>query len=121
MEPRDADLSLQRTLLLLRRRVHWIVLCFVLATGVAFGISKLQTKKYTATASLNFSQTSQAAELAGLGSQSSASQQSIQDTNVLLLEIGDVAPKSARQIGHGLTPRRSRMRSASALRATRAS
>jgi capsular exopolysaccharide synthesis family protein len=104
MEPRDADLTLQRTLLVLRRRAHWIVLCFVLATAIAFGLSKLQTKKYTATASLNFNETSQAAELLGLANQSSASQQSIQDTNVLLLEVGDVAAKTARQIGHGLTP-----------------
>ena len=66
MEPRDADLSLQRTLLVLRRRGHWIVLCFVLATAIAFGISKIQTKKYTATAALLFNQISPAAELAGL-------------------------------------------------------
>jgi tyrosine-protein kinase len=105
MEPRDADLSLQRTLLVLRRRWHWIVLCLVLATAIAFALSKAQTKKYTATASLLFNPTSQASELAGLGSPASEPTQSSQDTNVLLLQLDGVAGLTARKIGHGLTPR----------------
>ena len=40
----------------LRRRAPWIVLCLLLVAGVAYGYSKHQTKKYTATASLALQQ-----------------------------------------------------------------
>ena len=50
----QASLSLEQALGLLRRRAPWILLCFVLVAGAAYGFSKHQTKKYTATASLVF-------------------------------------------------------------------
>ncbi len=100
-----SDFSLGEVLALLRRRAQLIVLCFVLVTGAAFGLSRLQTKKYTATASLLFSNSQLAQELSGLPSSSfsNITQQSLQDTNVQLVEIGDMATKTASQLGAGLT------------------
>jgi capsular exopolysaccharide synthesis family protein len=69
-----------------RRGVPWILLCVALAAGGAYGISKNQTKGYTATASLVFENGQPGQPLAGVR-----------------LARGDVAAKTAAQLGQGLT------------------
>lgn len=49
---RQADL--ERVLAILRRRAGLIALCFVVTAAAAFGFSELQTKEYSASASLLF-------------------------------------------------------------------
>ncbi len=88
----------------LRRRGLWIVLCFVLAMAAAFGYSKHQTKKYTATASVVFNNNQLSQEIAGLSTGSTSSSALLQQSsNLELLHLGDMAEKTATIIGHGLT------------------
>src|SRR5579872_5846670 len=95
----DADQSFQRTLMAIARRAPWIVACVIVAAVAAYGLSKLQTKTYTASAAVLFNPNQPAAELAGLPvTFQSGSQSSIQDTNVLLLRLGDTASKTAAAI-----------------------
>jgi succinoglycan biosynthesis transport protein ExoP len=99
MDTKQTNQSLERVLSVLRRRVGWILLCFVLVAAIAYGFSRHQTKKYTATASLVFnnSQTNQqAAGLQAVGG--SSNQQAQQDTNLKLVELGDMAEKTANQL-----------------------
>ena len=104
MDTGASDLSFQQALAVLRRRTPWILLCFIVAASAAFGFSKLQAKKYTATAELLFSNSQLAQQVAGLPAvASSNTQQSLQDTNVELVQIGDMAAKTASTLGHGLT------------------
>jgi capsular exopolysaccharide synthesis family protein len=88
----------------LRRRAPLILLCFVLAAAAAFGVSKRQTKKYTATASLVFGTSSLSQQIAGLstsgGSGGSLTQQT---SNVELVGGGDTAARTASLLGRGLT------------------
>src|SRR5690242_17620607 len=95
--PQDTEgPNLERTLSLLRRRAPWIALCFVLAAGAAFGFSKQQTKKYTATASLVFSNNQLSQQVAGLQAlNNSNNQQALQSTNVKLVQLGDMASRTA--------------------------
>src|SRR5665213_32709 len=105
MDSGDSDLSFLQALAVLRRRAPWILLCFIVATGAAFGFSRLETKRYTAIAELLFSNSQLAEAVAGLPAVSSSgvTQQSLQDTNVELVKLGDMAAKTANQLGHGLT------------------
>jgi polysaccharide biosynthesis transport protein len=103
IEPEQLSLSFEQVLGILRRRAPWILLCFVLVTGMAFAYSKHQTKKYTADASLVFnnSQTNQqAAGLQAVGVTNTTAQQS---TNVKLVQLGNMAAKTATKLGGGLT------------------
>jgi len=98
-------LSLEDALGVLRRRMPWIVLCVVLVAGAAYGFSKHQTKKYTASASLAFSNNSLSQQIAGLspGSSSSSSLLAQQASNLELVRHGEMAAKTASLLGHGLT------------------
>jgi capsular exopolysaccharide synthesis family protein len=105
METGQTNLSLERALDILRRRAAWIVLCTVLAAAAAYGFSKHQTKKYTATAALVFKSNQLGQQIAGLpGAGSNESQQTQQNTNLRLLQLGNVATKTAQRLGRGLTP-----------------
>jgi capsular exopolysaccharide synthesis family protein len=96
--------NIERALGVVRRRGLWIVLCFVLVTGAAYGFSKRQTKKYTATASLVFNNSQVNQQAAGLQAiNGGGSQVPQQQTNVKLVELGDMAEKTAAYLGHGLT------------------
>lgn len=95
--------SLEQMLNVLRRRWGVISVCFVLVAGAAFVFSKHQTKKYTATASLVFNNNQQAQEVAGLPVANSNSQQATQNTNLKLVQLGDMAAKTANQLGLGLS------------------
>jgi len=87
----------------LRRRIPWIVLCFVLVVGVTYGVSKHQTKKYTATASVTFSNNSLSQQIAGLSAANSSSLQAQQASDLELVKLGDMAAKTASRLGDGLT------------------
>jgi capsular exopolysaccharide synthesis family protein len=99
----QANLSIEQVLGLVRRRAPLILLCFVLTAGAAFGFSKHQTKKYTATASLVFSNNQLSQQAAGLPTIASTNQQAQQNTNLKLVQLGDMATKTASHLGQGLT------------------
>ena len=104
MQQDSEGLNFERALGTLRRRAPLILLCFILAAAAAFGVSKRQTKKYTATASLVFGTSSLSQQIAGLsttgGSGGSLTQQT---NNVELVGGGDTAAKTASLLGRGLT------------------
>jgi polysaccharide biosynthesis transport protein len=102
MDSRKTNHGRVRMLRVLERRAAWIVLCVVLATGVVYFISKQQQKKYTATASLVFIENQLGQQVAGLPAASS-NQQAQRSTNVKLVQLGDMAAKTARRLDHGLT------------------
>jgi capsular exopolysaccharide synthesis family protein len=103
MDTEQTNLSLERVLGILRRRAGWIVLCFVLVAASAYGFSKHQTKKYTATASLVFNNNQLGQQVAGLPVASSNNQLAQQNTNLKLVQLGDMAAKTAGLLGEGLT------------------
>lgn len=103
MDREQVNLSLEQVMGVLRRRALLIVLCVILAAGGAYGYSKHQTKQYTATASLVFNNNQLGQQLAGLPATSSNNQQAQQNTNLKLVQIGDMAAKTAARLGHGLT------------------
>lgn len=104
MDAEQRGLDIGRLLGALRRRAPWILLCFVLVTGVAYGLSKRQTKKYTATASLVFTSNQLSQQVAGLQAVGSTpSPQALENTNLKLVQLGDMAEKTAELLGEGLT------------------
>src|ERR1700682_5032857 len=103
MDAEQTSLGLEQVLGVLRRRAGWILLCFVLVAAAAYGFSKHQTKRYTATASLVFNNNQQAQQVAGLPVAGSSSQQAQQNTNLKLVQLGDMGAKTASLLGQGLT------------------
>ncbi len=102
MQQDSEALSLEQVLGVLRRRVPLIVLCVVVVAGAAYGYSKHQTKKYTATASLAFSYNPLSQQIAGLPV-NSGNLLAQQASNLELVKLGDMAAKTASRLGHGLT------------------
>jgi capsular exopolysaccharide synthesis family protein len=104
VQPDSEGLNFEQVLGTLRRRAPLILLCLALCAGAAFGFSKRQTKKYTATASVVFSSNSLTQQIAGLstsgGSGSSLGQQA---SDLELVRTGDIAAKTADLLGHGVT------------------
>jgi polysaccharide biosynthesis transport protein len=103
MDSEQANLSIEQVLGVVRRRAPVILLCFVIVAAAAYGFSKHQTKKYTATASLVFNNNQQAQQVAGLPVASSNNQLAQQNTNLKLVQLGDMAAKTAGLLGQGLT------------------
>ncbi len=103
MDTEQTSLSLEQALGILRRRALWMLLCVVVVAGAAYGFSKHQAKKYTATASLVFSNNQISQQIAGLAPASASSQQATQNTNLKLVQLGDMAAKTAGLLGQGLT------------------
>jgi polysaccharide biosynthesis transport protein len=99
METTQTTLSLEQVLGVLRRRWAWTALCVVLVAGAAYGFSKHQTKKYTATASLVFNENQLGQAVSGLPVTNNGSQQAQQNTNLRLVQLGDMAAKTASQLG----------------------
>jgi succinoglycan biosynthesis transport protein ExoP len=108
MDTEQTNLSVEQVLGVLRRRVLWILVCIALVGGAVYGFSKHQIKMYTATASLVFNNNQLSQEVAGLQAVGNNNQQSQQDTNVKLVQLGDVARKTARSLGNGLTEKKVR-------------
>lgn len=106
MDNEQTNLSLEQVAGVLRRRAPWILLCFALVTAAAYGFSKHQTRQYTATASLVFGNNQLGQQVAGLPVASSTSQQALQNTNLKLVKLGDMAAKTAALLGRGLTEQR---------------
>jgi polysaccharide biosynthesis transport protein len=93
--------SLER---IVRRRAPWILLCALILAGVAYGYSKHETKKYTATAALVFNNSPLDQQIAGLsGNVSAINGLAQQNSNRELVRLGDMAANTARLLGHGLT------------------
>jgi capsular exopolysaccharide synthesis family protein len=103
MDSEQGGLSIEQILGIIRRRAVWVVLCLALVTVGAYAVSKRQTKKYTATASLAFSLNSLSQQIAGLAVSSGSSLLAQQASNVELVKLGDMASKTASLIGQGLT------------------
>jgi succinoglycan biosynthesis transport protein ExoP len=104
MDTEQTSVSIEQVLSVLRRRALWILLCFVLVAGAAYGFSKHETKKYTATASLSFSNNPLSQQIAGLSTSSSSGVAVAQQaSNIELVRLGDMAVKTAALLGHGLT------------------
>ncbi len=103
MEVEQGNLDLEWIMGVLRRRGFVILLFVLLTSGAAYGFSKHQTKRYTATASLVFNNSQLSQQLAGLPAASSSNQQALQNTNLRLVELGDMAAKTATLLGQGLT------------------
>jgi capsular exopolysaccharide synthesis family protein len=104
MDVEQANLSIEQFLGVLRRRMGWVLLCVVLVAGAAYGFSKHQTKKYTATASLVFNNSQSNQQAAGLEAvNGGGSQVSQQNTNLKLVQLGDMATMTASRLGQGLT------------------
>jgi polysaccharide biosynthesis transport protein len=99
-----AGVDLEWVLNVLRRRGVAIVACVLLAGGAAFALASRQPKRYTATASLVFSNDQLGQQVAGLQIVgNSEAQQAQQNTDVKLVQLGDMAAKTAAQLGVGLT------------------
>lgn len=106
MNAEQTGLGAHELLGILRRRAGWILLCFALVAAAAYGFSKRQPKKYTATTSLVFSNNQQAQQVAGLPVASGNNQQAQQSTNLKLVQLGDMSEKTATRLGQRLTKRK---------------
>jgi capsular exopolysaccharide synthesis family protein len=106
MDAEQTGPGLEQALGVLRRRAPAIVLCIVLAAGAAFVFSKHASKKYTATASLVFNNNQLSQQVAGLQAVGSNNQLAQQNTNLRLVQLGDMATKTAELLGQGLTKAR---------------
>jgi succinoglycan biosynthesis transport protein ExoP len=91
--------SLDQVLAVLRRRGILVFLCALLSVGAAYFYSKQQTKQYTATVSLAFSNNQPGQQVANLQTPgSSETPQTRQNTNVKEVELGDMAEITARKL-----------------------
>ncbi len=102
MDAEKTNASLEQILGVLRRRGLLIGLCCLLAAGAAFGFSRIQTTKYTATASLIFN-TNQQSVVTGLPASAANGLQTEQNTNLQLTKLEAVAERTAAALGGGLT------------------
>lgn len=103
MDTEQTSPSLEQVLGILRRRSPWILLCFVVVASAAYGFSERQIKQYTATASLVFNNNQLGQQVAGLPAIVGSDPTAQQDTNVQLVQLGDMAAKTASRLGKGLT------------------
>ena len=93
----------ERVLAIVRRNLLLLVICLVTVPTVALGYSLLQTKEYTASASLLFGTQSLEARL--LGVESNADPQREAATNVKLVSVDQVSVRTARALDlPGVTP-----------------
>jgi len=101
-DPQPANLNL--ALSFLRRRALLIVGCMLLAGVAAFAISKSQQKMYTATASVAFNEDQLTQAIAGL-STVPPNVLLQHASNLELLDLGNLADKTAAKVGRGLSGR----------------
>lgn len=99
----SGPINLAEALGIIRRRALLIVLCTLLVAAAAYGFSKSQTKEYTATASLVFSDNPLSEQIVGLPPSTTTNLLAQHASNVALVSLGDTAARTARQLGNGLT------------------
>jgi polysaccharide biosynthesis transport protein len=100
IESEQTSVGLEQVLGILRRRAPLIVLCLVLAAAAAYGYAKRQTKEYTATAAVTFSNDELSKQIAGLAT--SISNAAEEESNLELVRLGSTA-RVAQLVGRGLT------------------
>jgi succinoglycan biosynthesis transport protein ExoP len=103
MPTHQPDLTLHRVLAISRRRAPIALACVLIAVAVSLAYSLTAQKQYTATASLLFNNAPLSQQIAGLQPGVNPNPISQQDTNLQLVSLGDMARKTATQLGHGLT------------------
>jgi len=99
-EPDEANID--RALSFLKHRGLWIVLCVAIATAGAYGLSKRQTKQYTATTSIAFNNNPLSQAIAGLVTPTNSAILQ-QAGNLELLHLLNLSELTAARLGHGLT------------------
>jgi len=92
------SMTSRRLLAVLRRRAWILIPCVLLATGVAFGISRAQTKRYSSSASLLFTQTDLSQELFGFATSSTIDPTTVTATNIALVSQPSVAVNTAKAL-----------------------
>jgi succinoglycan biosynthesis transport protein ExoP len=103
MEFEQAGLGFGQLLGVLRRRAPWILLCFVLFAGAAYGYSKHKVKKYTAAAELTFDPSELGQQIAGLPNSSNDNPLAQLASDRELVKNSNVGTATARALGHGVT------------------
>jgi polysaccharide biosynthesis transport protein len=88
---------------MLRRRAPLVLLCMVIVALSAYVFAKSETAAYTANASLLFSTNETAAVATGLTPTDQTTSQAQQDTNVRLVQLGNVASQTAARLGPHFT------------------
>ena len=89
------------------RRAPLVLLCGVIFAAAAYGLSKQQGKKYTATASLVLRNGQLGQQLAGSSQAAIGNPRVEEAADLRLVQAGDVAAKTARRLGRGLSEGRS--------------
>jgi polysaccharide biosynthesis transport protein len=84
---------------MLRRRAPLVLLCIVIVAASAYVFAKGETPSYSASASLLFSTNETAAVATGLTPVDVTTSQAQQDTNVRLVQLGNVAAQTAAALG----------------------
>lgn len=103
--PRQDAISVDHLFRVFRRRGWAVLLCVLLMPVLAFGLSTAQTKQYTATASLLFTNSSVAQQASGVQAVSQSDPQGQRNTNLALVQLGNtVAQTTATSLHAGLTP-----------------
>jgi polysaccharide biosynthesis transport protein len=98
------QLNIDKGVDFLRRRGIWIALCVLVAGIAAFAISKAQQKQYTASSAVIFNEDQLTQEIAGLPT--TATNALLQHaSNLELLDLGNMAARTAAKVGNGLTER----------------
>ena len=103
MDSQQTSLDSGQFLGFIRRRALLVLLCVGLVGVAAYGYSKQKTKMYTATAALTFNTSQLDEQIAGLSASNNVTPLAEQASNLELVKLGDMAAKTARLLGHGLT------------------
>src|SRR5207244_10208371 len=103
MDTEQTHRGVGRALGVIARRAPLVLVCGLLFAAAAYGLSKQQGKKYTATASLVFRNGQLGQRLAGSSQAAISNPRAERATDLKLVQAGDVAAKTARRLGRGLT------------------
>jgi polysaccharide biosynthesis transport protein len=107
MEQQSEGLDLERASGVLRRRGWLVVVCVLLCAAAAYGLAERETKRYTATASIAFTNDPLKQQVSGLppvGS-SAGSVLAQQANDVEAVRLGDTAAKTAAELGGPVSER----------------